>query len=76
MLRRRADGICYTSAPELALWKCLEVEACDDAEVVRSTFQGAEEIWVRLAVGIDNLAGCEYNLAIKSVNAEQGTRRC
>lgn len=44
------------SAPEVALFEDVDVETCDDAEVVGAPFQGFEEVRVGFGVDIDEAA--------------------
>lgn len=56
LCRDRLHVVHGDSAPEVALLECDKVESGHYPEIVRTSFQRCEEVWVRRVVGLDDLA--------------------
>ena len=52
------QGIDCSSAPHLPMREGVEVEACDDAEVVAAAAEREEEVWVCCGVDVNDCAVC------------------
>ena len=62
LLETCADVLPNESAPEFSLFEYSHVESCDDTEITGATFQGLEQIYVFIGVGIDEQSGGKNNL--------------
>lgn len=71
LLRHGGDVVEDLAAVERCLLEGAEVEASDDAEVVGATTKGDPEVAVGSRVGIDDVAGCQDDLEIDDIIADE-----
>ena len=71
MLLAGRDVVGDHATPEFALLESFDVEACDDAEVVRAAFERAEEIRVGGSIDVDDLAVGENEFVVDDIVADE-----
>ena len=59
------------SAPHRTLFESWQIEFCDDAEIVRSSFQGDEKIMVVLCVGLHDVSRSKNDFEVYHVVADE-----
>ena len=67
MLRHGGDRIGHGAAPERPRFEGLDIKACDDAEIVRATFQGLVKIRRRGGIDIDHATVGKDKLVVDDI---------
>lgn len=67
MLRQGSDRIGHRAAPERPRLEGLDIKACDDAEIVRATFQGLVKIRRRGGIDINHVTVGKDKLVVDNV---------